>query len=260
MKKFIFYISALWASAALFACDDDLQPYNDPNDRIAFSTPDTEVISYTFAYFGSDVTSAVVEVPVTAIGFVTGYDRAVSVRQITSEEGPNAMPGKHYLALDDPSMADKLVVKAGATGVNIPITVYRDETLADEEYILELELVENGFFKPGYLNSVTKTVVISDVLTQPEAWRKNSGTFNWYFGTYSKTRHRVMNLAAADYGRMIDDDWCKSVADGYTVDMAEISFWKGCFAAKLAEINAERAAEGLGNLLNDNGTVLTFPA
>ena len=59
------------------------------------------------------------------MGFVYDHDRQIAIEQVTSD-GNQAVPGKHYVAFDDPSLSGLYVMPARQSRTKIPVVVLRD--------------------------------------------------------------------------------------------------------------------------------------
>ena len=112
-------------------------------------------------------------------------DRARPVRfeQIASENpADDAKPGVHYVAFDDQSLAAGYVVPAGATSVQLPVVLLRDESLDAKDYVLRFRVADNGYFRAGLKGGRECTIVISNRLVQPSNWPGE-------IGAYSEQKH-----------------------------------------------------------------------
>lgn len=248
MKNRILYTLLLLTAVGMWSCKMELEPYNEKDNRIAFVfSDDTKVDSttrFTFAYFPEDVTEATVYVDVTALGYLSPQDRKVSIRQVPAAQGVLAAePGRHYVPFDDPSVANRYVIKGDTTGLKLPVVFKRDPSLKEQEYTLEIALVENEYFKLGPERNLVKRITVTDQLTKPNTWGWVTDYFLYGYGT---EKHKLMIAAAAPFGVIIDDEWVESVES--QADYGSIMYWIGVFKAKLQEINDQRAANGEGPL------------
>ncbi len=102
------------------------------SDIARIQQADTTEMTYTFVYEAPAVVRDTVYIPVNTIGGITDKDRPVKLEQITeytytyvrdpvtnqitdtiaTERPFKAVPGKHYVAFDDPSIASLMVIKA----------------------------------------------------------------------------------------------------------------------------------------------------
>ncbi len=249
MKTNIKYIVILLSIVSIFySCSMNLEPLSDTHNRIAvvFDEDLDSVYSYTFAYYTDDFKYDTVYVELTVVGTIGETDRKVSLvqRQLEGNDPDgtpynNAVAGKHYVAFDDSSIADKYVIKAGATGALIPIVLLRDATLKDKDYTLQFDLVANEEFQLFSPINSTKRIVIADQLLKPSLW---DGMLDYYFTGYGKEKHKLMNEVVYNRsGEFVNDDWLRVVKQ----QQAYISMWKGAFAIELAAINeARKAANG----------------
>ena len=243
MKNFVLYTIVCLMSGFLSSCKMELTPYNDPVNRVAIT--DVSTVNYSFAYYPSDVQESVVEMRVTAIGFLSDQSRTVSVRQ--SNNGPDAaIAGVHY------QLASTFDIPANETSVTIPVTLLRDESLQSDTYTLELTLVANNDFQLGYPDKLSKTIVIADILLAPPQW---GAAANYYLGPWGKEKHKLMIEAGADFGEMIDPLWIGRVINGS--DSGLITTWRNIFKAKLVAVNA--ALGEAGPLKEANGTIVVLP-
>jgi hypothetical protein len=246
----------------LCACREERVPfYNEPADRLSFTFSDAHADSvtyHTFAYLPATTLEDTVWLDVFTTGFITAYPRPVTLCQLPVDTLA-AMPGLHYVPFDDPRVRDLHVVPAGANAARLPLIVKRDPSLQAADVSLTIGIVENDFFRHGFVNAIRKRVVISDVLVKPASW---SRVIDIMFSPYGRAKHRFMVTAAAPLGIVVDDDF---VSANITLsDLGLLNYWKRFFQAKLAEENERRATLGLAPLREDpapgqaEGELVTF--
>ena len=91
MKKINKYIQWLLPIFGLFACEDDMDVYNSPDNRLNFvyelNTMADTVIPRTFVYEGEDRVLDTVWLEVVTMGFVEDYDRPFTLEQVKKRRG-----------------------------------------------------------------------------------------------------------------------------------------------------------------------------
>ena len=255
----------------VFGCtQEDPMSYQDIS-RVQMK--DTARLNYSFVFEPASVEKGIVYIQVNTIGEMMDYDREVKLIQIPEydytyvrdpetnnvidtiiTEKPNkAIPGVHYVALDDPSVMASFVVKANTVTAQIPITLLRHAHLKENDFRLRLMLVPSGDFEIGETRAVARTIIFADRLVQPAFWDVN---VNYTFGTYGTVKHQFMIDAL---GEKIDDEW-------YEMNVRPITGagtqYKNLFGRLLKEFNEDPAniASGKAPLKENNGTLITFPA
>ena len=68
---------------------------------------------------------------------------------VVTEKPNKAIPGVHYVPMDDPEMENLLVVRADSVTLEVPVILLRDTSLQREEYRLCLQLVATEDFLLG---------------------------------------------------------------------------------------------------------------
>ena len=234
--------------AALSSCKMELDPYSDPTNRVTFVydrfTSDT-VINYSFAYYPEEMQQGVVTFQVTAIGFLSDKPRTVLIEQTNSADADAAKPGVHY------QMAKEFVIPANATGVEVPVTLLRDESLETAEYVLDLSIVPSDDFQLGNSKRLSKSIVVTDILIKPDEWQ---GLSRAYLGHWGREKQKLMIEAGAEYDTVIDVQWLVDVVEANNYGL--IVIWKGIFDAKLNEVNEALGEEG--PLKEADGTIVSF--
>lgn len=222
MKRLIYFIAVLLITASGCTKSEFLL-YNDVA-RVQLS--DTTAMSATFIYDPATVTKDTVYIQVSTIGGITNYDRPVSFRQIpeydytyvrdpitnqitdtiVTERPFKAVPGVHFIGLEDKSMAPLMVIKADAVSAMIPIVLLRDVSMKTNTYRLRLQLAANKDFRLGEKNAIEKTIVFSDRLERFFSWRIDGTAAPAFitFGKYSTGKHQFMTDVIKEN---IDEVW-----------------------------------------------------
>lgn len=272
MRKTFHILMLVVVSVLTAACEKDLPLYDDPTCRINFYYPtctSTEMFDstltrtpYSFVYAGATVTTDTIWVEVETMGFTSDKDRPVSLEQLDTT-ACMAVPGKHYVAFDDPSMASYYVIPAGKARATLPIVVLRDASLKDTSVVLKFTFRENEYFHHGYPVFQTRVITITDRLSEPSAWNKQYyydtshpswGTYSFadYFGAYGPVKHQFL---IDQNGKAWDDDYITSLMEG---DSNYLNYLMQEMQKALAKLNAERQAQGLDVLREADGTEVTI--
>ena len=186
------------------------------------------------------------------------YDNKGNLIDSVVTEKPNkAIPGVHYVSMDDPEMESLLVIQPNAVTAEVPIILLRDTSLRRNEYRLCLKLVATSDFLLGESEHLTSTIVFSDKLSRPSEW--DDWISQYQFGEYSTRKHEFMVEVAG--GIRIDDDWINSLMS----DMSEFTFWRDKFKESLLEYNndPDNISQGLApmreNQDDPNSPLIQFP-
>lgn len=210
MKKLICYIAVL----LIIASGCKKAAYLMYNDIARIQLSDTAALNSTFVYDDPAVIKDTVLVEVNTIGGITGYDRPVKLVQVAEYDYSyvrdavtnqitdtiikarpfTAVPGVHYVALNDPSLQSLMVVKANEVKAKIPVVLLRDTSLKSNTYRLRVQLVANDQFGLGEQGARERTIVFSDHLERFYSWRVDNGSAPAYytFGRYSTGKHQFM--------------------------------------------------------------------
>ncbi len=213
MKRLYIYIYALIAIFVVVGCEENqMDAYaNDPALYFSYSTETStsqaDSINYSFFVLPTAVKRDTVHVRVNTMGMPVGYDRPIKVVQTNVGESNAAVPGVHFVSLDDAGVRDSLRIPADSVGVYIPVIVLRDATLSTDVKRLELALVENEHFRLGIDAWRTFVVTISDVVTKPQNWTN----WSYYFGAswgVNKMRFIIQITGYTEWGSMPDIAYC----------------------------------------------------
>lgn len=200
MNRLIYFVLIAVSVALVTGCSKaDLLVYDDAN-RVQMN--DTATVNSTFFYEPAAKIKDTVYIQVNTIGKTADYDRAVNLVQVAEKDEPNpAVPGLHYLAMDDPSLKPLMVVKANTVTAMIPVVLLRDPSLKNNSYRLRLELVANDQFGLGELQRMSRAIRFSDRLERFYSWRQDN---NSYLGKYSTRKHQFIIDVLHE---QIDENW-----------------------------------------------------
>lgn len=246
MKKILYTLSLLAATFGTVSCEKDLPVYDTETCRINFDTSakaigDDNEETYSFVFNG-DIQKDTFWVKVNTMGFLSDEDRYFELQQIEAKDTLNAVPGKHYVPFDE--MKQYYYIPAGANTATVPVVVLRDASLETDQYLLKFELKENDNFKQGYKKYNYRKLFITDQIAKPAGW--DTYYLSYYIGTYTTALHRFIIDITGDKW---DDEYITSACSDSGFMMYIGTYLKN----KLAEVNAERAAQGLEPLMDENG-------
>lgn len=181
MKKDIIIYSLLLLLAFTSCEQNAMGTYeNDPAIYFAHETyGQQDSISHTFFYYDEDVKCDTVHVKICTMGMPVNYDRPIKLEQTNLNKPDAAVPGKHFVAFDDPLIIDSICIPAGEVTADIPIVFLRDASLKTQTVRLELAVVGNEYFRPGideWRNFIVKT---TDSTVKPTNWDTR---WKYYFG------------------------------------------------------------------------------
>lgn len=258
-------IMSLITMSFLSSCEKDLEVYDTKtcwlnfyfdvdNSEDMYAADSLKIkTSYSFVYAGEGTTQDTVWVEVETMGFLSGQDRPFELEQVDTTANM-AVPGKHYVAFTDPSMAKYYVIPANKARTRVPVVVLNDESLKDTSVYLKIKVKENEYFKRGYNGFATRVIEITDRLAEPANWTKPyPGTwfdsyFYYYFGYYGRVKHQFM----IDHtGQKWDDAYIDQLMKG---DLTYLSYLVQKLQSELDAYNAERKAQGLDVLKEADGT------
>lgn len=270
MKNIFRILFLLVVSSSIFACESEMMLYNYEVDRLGFDydrndygTVTDSMTRYSFTYEPDLDATVIVYVDVLTSGFIYDYDRPFTIQQVdyTSAELDTVMqavPGVHYVAFDDAQVKDEYVVKAGKNMATVPIILLRDSDLEFNDRYLKIEIVDNEYFEVSYEADRYKSIQISDGYVKPVLW---TTSFQIYLGgVYGTTKHWFMQLISMEYLGVVFDD---TFMETYFFDMGSnddaFEYWfRDLLIDELKQHNAERKAEGLDVLTEDDGTIVQF--
>lgn len=171
---------------------------------------DTTRVSFV-KIIGEDTT---INIRVRVLGYLADYDRMFHF-DILDTAGNAAIPGVHYDALETNGY-----IRANTEYTDIPIHLYRDESLQDTSYVIDLALREtdefslpmniwksNDGYTTGEPNILRHLIIIDDALYKPQNWNDT------YFGTYSQKKFQLMlDVGGYSFEQFEDSSVMNSVA------------------------------------------------
>ena len=271
--KSLKYNMLLGALLGLASCQET--EYQIFNDLARVQMGQTSIIRSDFFYTDKAIVRDTVYVRVQTIGGPADHERKINFVQVSEydyeyvydEKGNvvdtvktellnKAVPGVHYVPMDDPEMQNLLVVPAHAVAVNAPVILLRDPSLRKEEVRLCIRLAETEDFLLGESDQLNRTIIFADKLSKPNFWNKTIERY--YFGKYSSRKHEFMYQVA---GEKITDEWYKRVSQDYS----EMRYYQTKFSKALAAYNAdeENIKSGLAPMREDqddsNSPLVVFP-
>lgn len=236
---------------------------------------ETAEIKVDFYYLDKSIVRDTAYLTIHTIGVPENRERKIALKQITeydieyqydnkgnlvdsvvTEKANKAIPGIHYVPMDDPEMEKLLIVRPDSVSLEVPIIILRDTSLQREEFRLCLQLTETEDFFLGESEHLSGVIVITDKLSKPGFW--DSWVDQYFLGTYSTRKHEFIYEIT---GEKIDDAWYERL----TLDSGERTFWQNKFKNALNEYNSDpdNIAKGLAPMREDqndpNSSLIMFP-
>lgn len=277
MKKLYSLLAGLCLLAAAACNDDDLAKYETPECRLNFLyyTTDSTVLGvknvndekrrYSFSFTVSSDEEAkrdTVWFDVETMGFLADEVRWVRLQQIPVEGVKNAEPGVHYVAFNDKEMEGMARIEPGKSRGKIPVILLRAGELKDTTVVLKFGFKENEYFVPGYEGLDTRTIEITDRLSEPSSWYKRYGAqpeHNYkgrcianLIGHYGREKHQFMR----DHTPLEwDNDCIEDIMEG-NMDDAYVEYIFAKLRKELKQLNEDLGDDG--PLTEKDGTVVSF--
>ena len=258
MNKIIYTIVGIFClMGCLTSCEKDLPLYDTPDNRLYFDiygvTGDT-LVNYSF-YYNTGIQKDTVWIKLHTIGFASDANRPFELEQVLTGEN-DAQAGVQYVAFDNPEVQKYYYIPAGQATARVPVIVLRDASLKQKQYMLKFKIKPNREFIEGFQGKRTMYITISDFLSKPSGW----GYYcNYLFGEYGIAKHQFMIEAT---GKKWDSAYLNEIHVESNMgdrDSGLMNYLNGFLRNALSEYNAERQAQGLGNLTESDGTVVSFP-
>ncbi|MGE8428601.1 MAG: DUF4843 domain-containing protein [Sphingobacterium sp.] len=255
--KSIFFLLPVFILMFFSCAKDQYYIFND-EARIQFGPPivprGTTVSEYqdtlkgaTFYYDDQKVIKDTIYFDIYTIGKLATTARNYSIEQINLPNVDNAVPGKHYIAFDDPSLSNAYRIAGDSVHARVPIVILRDPELKQKTINLGFQLVINNNFKLGENSKLWRKLQITDRLSKPNNW--STSVTQYYLGTYSVRKHQFMIETTDDRW---DDIFFTEVFSA--IDLS--SYYKSVLSSALIDYNNAHP----GNPLKDeNGELITFP-
>lgn len=132
--------------------------------------PQIDSISYSFFLTEGNKLTDTVWIDVNLTGFPSVKDRILPLTQTNPGLPGAAVPGTHYVALNDASMTKYLVLPANKISVSVPILVKRIPQMETDEFRLVLELQTNEHFVAGIKDRTSMVIRITSMAVKPPLW------------------------------------------------------------------------------------------
>lgn len=275
MKKMFKICCTVVIALVITACENDLELFNDPTCRLNFYYANAVAVkdfkdefaktNYSFVYSGMGLEKDTIWLEVESMGFVSDHDRPITLEQVDTAGVTQAVPGKHYVAFNDPAIASYYVMPAGKARTKLPVVLLRDKSLSEESVVLKIQIKSNEYFQAGYDVFQSRSITFTDRLSMPNNWEKGYpipglesyfpayANYLYYFiGRWGQVKHQFL---IEQTGQKWDDDYIESLMTG---DDSYLSYLAQKMAQVLAQVNAERQAQGLGVLCEADGTPVSM--
>lgn len=250
MKKLIYILTGMVFILFAASCEKDLEPYDAPDCHLNFiylsyagdkilttedvkkdKSADYNLTSYSFVYSG-DAQRDTLWFKIGTMGFLSDVDRPLALQQLPAGDTlEDAQPGVHYVAFDDPQLADFYRVPAHCDTLSIPVILLRDPSLDTKTVELKFGFKDNGFFKPGYDMFSTRIIRLTAEYVQPSNWPEAM------FGKWGPEKHRLMIEWTEEKW---DEEYIKKIYEDYPY----VEFIGAWLYYKLEEENAKRIKAG----------------
>lgn len=189
------------ALVSLTACSEkDILQYE---DQPALYLVNAEK-SYSFFYSESGSDEDTVHVTVHAMGNVASEDRAFTLRQTNAGDADAAVAGVHYKDLASAEMRQLMVMPAGKSEVQVPITLIKDASLDTRTVRLRLEVEPNDNFAKGVVEKDSTVITFSAQATKPNNWDDWYYAFGETWGTV-KMRFIIDNTGITNFNNIPTD-------------------------------------------------------
>ncbi len=262
MRNKIIYLSSVVLLCALWgACKEDAIEKWQGQDYIQF-LPDNPSF-YSFVYAGSSVMQDTIPIKLRIAGNVLPHDRHYKLIRVKSYgfvyekdqfghvidsafiELPNqGQPGIHFKGWDKDST---FLIPADSVGTVFNLIIMRDSSLQENDYTITLEIAASDDFLPGSAPRRRVSITLSDKVEEPTLWDEpildGRSVFS-VMGYYGKKKHQILIDAT---GKPWNNQFIQ-----YELDEEYLVFYRDVAERELNKINAERAAQGLHELREDD--------
>lgn len=200
-------------------------------------------IIYSFQNMLPDIKTYTLKIPVKLLGFVADYPRTYKAHVC----GGTAVEGEDYQSFEP-----EYTFPAGQAETFLPVVLYRTEKLTSQSYSIEIELIENEYFKmlmpeivsfSDTINATRFKVWFSEIITQPFYWLSAKS----YFGDWSVKKIQFLNGIMG----WTMQDWKDAGMQG-----AKITRGKFNYAAILMRNELQALADKGEPLCEDDGTFM----
>lgn len=209
-------------------------------------TKDTTTVSFKMYNEGED---AVIAIPVSSFGQVQTEDLHFHVIADTAR---TTLPANYYVLPED------CVIKPGVEDNVISVRLKKSPEMSAKTFYLALQVVEEGIIKQGTREYARAIISVTDRLFKPDWWSVNDvgneenpgNSVEWYYlGEYSELKYKLF-LEELKKDDVVFDGKNKQVLRKYAIKLKNT----------VKNINAEREAQGLGPLKDDQtGMLIEVP-
>ena len=185
----------------MISCSQNEPLAYEDNSAIYIANDD---INYSFFYLETDANVANIYIKVHAMGKPSDVDRPFLLIQANTDDAGAAVADKHYLAFDSEEMKMRMVMPAGRNEVEIPITLYKDESLELTTVKLLVKVAENENFKMGVSEMLDTEIRFSAQAIKPTNWGDWYYAFGASWGSL-KMRFIIDNTGITNFDKVPDD-------------------------------------------------------
>lgn len=239
MKNIFYGVSILLILFTLFSCEKDEQYDYAGGNQVYFATT-ADSSTYSFAIKSSSVHEDVALIPVAVSGIAAGIDREIKIEVVaegtTAREGVDFASGGHF-------RLEKTILRKGEIETHIPVTVFRQKSIAGSEVVVWLRIVpDENFLGDMGEDFLIHKFKINDILTKPDNW---DTYIRRYFGEYGPVKYQFIidHLGRYDFRETGDDPVAK----------AEMAYFKDKLKTYLMEYEKEN-----GPLYEEGNVRVTF--
>lgn len=253
MKRIPTYFLLLPIAAFLLqsCARESIGTFDDANSLWFYSGDWSDVIGtsqrgsldYSFFYTEGSPAEDIVLVDIRLTGKLSDTDLRLPLVQLNAGEPGAAVAGVHYVAFDDPRVADQIIIPAGQAAVAIPVIIKNTDDMKTAEFALELGFKPDDNFVPGLKDNAQFTINITAMAVKPAMWDEY---YAGVLGTWGQAKMKFLidEVGLLDYEMQLS----------YNTDLAR--YWGIRARAKLTEYETEH-----GPLYEaDNTTRVTFDA
>ena len=185
-----------WVFAAFIvvACSKDKIGTWDGKSFVWFVDTDTTVLS--FLQYDDEVKEATVEFELAMAGQTASYDREIEVEMSTPPQGA-----------DTRVEVTSAIVPADSTNGVVKIKVFRTANLSERADTMVFKLYGTEYLEVGDTSQLRKALVVADMAIRPGWWDE---WMDYYVGTYSEERYRVVIAATGSTDSPAADGWSSS--------------------------------------------------
>ncbi len=194
----------IYAAAAILVASCSLNEPLEYENAPALYLPKNE-FNYSFFYAGAELAEATVNITVHAMGKPSDVDRPFVLAQSNTGDADAASPATHYLAFSSDEMKRRMVMPAGSSEVEVPITLYKDASLELATVKLSIRCVENDNFSIGVTEMQKAVVTFSSQAIKPGNWADWYYAFGASWGS-RKMRFIIDNTGITNFDTVPNDD------------------------------------------------------